>query len=1263
MTNSLTFGKKALVALTTLSMVVWTLGVAAFAAPSTASAASMGSLIKSASLSAVYYYGYDGQRYTFPNLKTYETWYSNFSGVQTISDSELAAIPLAGNVVYRPGARFVKIQSDPRTYAVTPNGTLRWIESEAVAVGLAGSAWNTMIDDVPEVFFVDYTVGSSLMSAAAYDGMMVMSGGNKYVVSGSAKRMVTSAGQSANNLQDRFFVTPGSDLLASLSAGADVSGADGSLNDPAQQGGAGNSTPVAGGLSVSLASDTPASTTIASGASQVRLMKFNLTANGGDAMVTSLTTKLVGLGATSNISSLYLYEGNTRLTNARSVNSTTRLATFGGMTLSVKSGQTRSITVVADMAASLSAGDTVQVQVEAASAVSSNATVSGSFPVTGNAHGTSATAVGLITVDDSGGALSNPSAGEVAKIANFRLTASSTEGVSLQRIRFEVDEAKNHSGYELRQNGTVLGSGSQDGDYVSFVLATPYEIAQGNNREFELWAKVSGDNSDLINVHIEETTDVYAVGLKYGYGVRVTNNFGTAFSSTCTSGGSGYDCSTLQAGKLTFAFNGPTTGDIAENKTGVVVWEGTMTAENLVEVRNLEFDIAGGSGTADLCTSTCGTASTTHNYQNWRLVNKADGSTISGPYDMTGVSDTAATVAMTDDFTIPAGEAWTVQLLTDVQDNATFTDITAGDTIRATLDSSETTARDANNDSLTVGTDIIPSSDLTGNTLTIRLSTLAVSVASNPASSTYVKGTSNVDALGLAFAAGTASPVTISTITLKGVMDSDATSPTDTGALTVRDGVTSCSIYDGGTGALIDGPESFATGTAADITFSGFNWTIPASSTYRMIVRCNLANYTVAGASDGFYLEIDEDDDITSVDGDGNDVVETEGGSTISSSNEVNDDGGSVIQTIANAGSLAIALDGNSPNSTIILSNSTGVTVSKFKFTSSNEAFVVDRMSVQNTSGSDTAISSVELHYKNQAGEDKVATGFLTSNLYTFEGLSFYVPKDDTAVVTVKVNTGDVTAANGASGGSVGIDFDVNTTSDLLFRAVGVGSGTTLDDDDASADVTANNHEVRKTKPTISLASGSPSGAAIAGLIEVLRFNVTADSRGDVTVNELTFEVSSTDNASSTWNTCAAADLQDADIYLYDSTDMATDLASDADVLMTDSDGTACTTGGSVVKYINIDFTTPEVVSAGATVTYVLKINVLNTTSPSAVQDDSLRVDLPDEVAIDAATTTDYDVIAWSDSNTSGTDDDDDGGSIDGEFIKNLPVIGGSLLF
>ncbi len=127
-----------------------------------------GDLIRGTSFSAVYYYGEDGFRYVFPNEKTYKTWYTDangdmdFSSVITLTDQELSGIQMGGNITYKPGVKMIKINSDPKTYAVDANGELRWVTSEDVAVGMFGTAWNTMIDDVPDGFFGNYTIGSSL---------------------------------------------------------------------------------------------------------------------------------------------------------------------------------------------------------------------------------------------------------------------------------------------------------------------------------------------------------------------------------------------------------------------------------------------------------------------------------------------------------------------------------------------------------------------------------------------------------------------------------------------------------------------------------------------------------------------------------------------------------------------------------------------------------------------------------------------------------------------------------------------------------------------------------------------------------------------------------------------------------------------------------------------------------------------------------------------------------------------------------------------
>lgn len=127
-----------------------------------------GDLIRGETRNAVYYYGADGFRYVFGNDKVYFTWYENFDSVKWLTDADLGTIQIGGNVTYRPGTRMVKINSDPKTYAVGRGGTLRWVTSEAVAVGMYGSNWNSQIDDVPDSFFSNYKAGADLTDASQF---------------------------------------------------------------------------------------------------------------------------------------------------------------------------------------------------------------------------------------------------------------------------------------------------------------------------------------------------------------------------------------------------------------------------------------------------------------------------------------------------------------------------------------------------------------------------------------------------------------------------------------------------------------------------------------------------------------------------------------------------------------------------------------------------------------------------------------------------------------------------------------------------------------------------------------------------------------------------------------------------------------------------------------------------------------------------------------------------------------------------------------
>jgi len=128
----------------------------------------VGQLIKG-STAAVYFYALDGKRYVFPDQNTYFSWYDDFKSVKKISDAELAAIPIGGNVTSRPGVKLLKIKSSPQVYAVSQGGVLRWLSTEELAQTLYGQNWQSFVVDLDDSFFAGYKVGQAITRASDYD--------------------------------------------------------------------------------------------------------------------------------------------------------------------------------------------------------------------------------------------------------------------------------------------------------------------------------------------------------------------------------------------------------------------------------------------------------------------------------------------------------------------------------------------------------------------------------------------------------------------------------------------------------------------------------------------------------------------------------------------------------------------------------------------------------------------------------------------------------------------------------------------------------------------------------------------------------------------------------------------------------------------------------------------------------------------------------------------------------------------------------------
>lgn len=125
-----------------------------------------GGFIRSPSFSTVYYVTSDFTRRPFFDVATFRT-YGTFAQVKTVTDATLPLMPLAAPMLPKPGTVLVKIQSDPRTFAVTEPGTdgkpvLRYIPSEAEAIRLCGASWAQYVIDLPPTLWNRFAFGQDV---------------------------------------------------------------------------------------------------------------------------------------------------------------------------------------------------------------------------------------------------------------------------------------------------------------------------------------------------------------------------------------------------------------------------------------------------------------------------------------------------------------------------------------------------------------------------------------------------------------------------------------------------------------------------------------------------------------------------------------------------------------------------------------------------------------------------------------------------------------------------------------------------------------------------------------------------------------------------------------------------------------------------------------------------------------------------------------------------------------------------------------------
>ncbi|MFA5022488.1 MAG: hypothetical protein WC508_05425, partial [Patescibacteria group bacterium] len=137
-----------------------------------------GDVVKKANSQALYYLGSDSKLHNFPSLQVYQTWYSSFAGVKTLSDTEFNSYAFGENVFPKAGVKLVQAVdgdtpwhvANPKVYALTGDGILRQIMSADVAVALYGANWESKIIPVPVSTFSQYkSTGADINVAADYN--------------------------------------------------------------------------------------------------------------------------------------------------------------------------------------------------------------------------------------------------------------------------------------------------------------------------------------------------------------------------------------------------------------------------------------------------------------------------------------------------------------------------------------------------------------------------------------------------------------------------------------------------------------------------------------------------------------------------------------------------------------------------------------------------------------------------------------------------------------------------------------------------------------------------------------------------------------------------------------------------------------------------------------------------------------------------------------------------------------------------------------
>ncbi len=765
------------------------------------------------------------------------------------------------------------------------------------------------------------------------------------------------------------------------------------------------------GVTVSLASDSPANVALVQGQAIADLAHFTFTnMTSSEARVTNVVLNRTGISNDSTLANVFLYDGAARVTDSATVSS--GKITFNDPTglFTIPANSSRTIAVRADIAASTS-GQIVGVSVS---------TVTGNVTVTGAPAGNNLTiaAATLATVDFN--TTTTPSAATVAPQNDYTLwqntVSISTRAVDMKSMTFRnvgSVSAGDITNLRLYVDGVQVGStmtSTNASGYVTFdVTNSPVRLNTGN-RVIKLVGDIVGGSTRTFMFSLRQASDAMLIDTDLNQPVLSTAA-GSAFSARSATS------ATIDGGALSITkSNTSPTSNVAVDATNVklATFEFRASGEN-VKIENMDVrantTIDGG-------------------LDNGKVF--LNGVQVGSTKDLTDASDVNFTFGSS--FIVNAGQTAIVDIYADVK-TTTGASFSNGDTILVSIGTGPTgNAQGMSSlNSLT-----IPASQVDSNTITISSAALTATKYSGYGDQTMVAGTNSARLGSFVLSAGSAAGANVNTITVTLSSDEYAT-------------ITNLMLMDVATGTQIGSTKA----TPSSSNAFSVNMDIPASGSKTIDVVANI----LSGSNAGPWT--------AAVTADG---TSTQGTSVSASSVTLQTItlGSGTLALAAGAG------DPNSAN-ILAGATSVKVGEFNFSATNASQTIQEITIKVPNgaaTSTSQVTLSYKDSSGTTQTASKTLSVGSEAHATAAFTGLSMYVPANGDATMSVLVDT--TTVANGATSGS-GITVTVDYNNGFKAISSSGSSATTVGSADVTAGGTFYVRKTIPTITKISTGSATPS--------------------------------------------------------------------------------------------------------------------------------------------------------------------------------------------